>query len=78
MRSESRFLTEETGLRALRRDIPIQTPLTSTAIEATALRNQLLAWRFQARFTVGPDPSRLVEGRGAASQPDGACAAFAH
>jgi hypothetical protein len=26
------------------------------------LRNKLLAWRFQARATAAPDPSRLIEG----------------
>jgi len=58
---ESRFLTEETGGRPLRADIPIHTPQDLTA-EALALRNRLLAWRFAARRTVGPDPSRLVQG----------------
>lgn len=58
---ESRFLTEETGGRPLRADIPIHTPEDLKA-EALALRNKLLAWRFAARHTVGPDPSRLVIG----------------
>jgi hypothetical protein len=58
---ESRFLTEETSGRTLRSDIPIQLP-DSLATEALALRNKLLAWRFAARFAVGPDPSRLVQG----------------
>ncbi len=58
---ESRFLTEETGTRPLRADIPIQTPDALQA-EAQALRNRLLAWRFHARHTVGPDPSRLIHG----------------
>lgn len=56
---ESRFLTEETGGRPLRSDIPIHTP-GSLAREAEGLRNKLLAWRFHARWRVGPDPSRLV------------------
>lgn len=58
---ESRFITEETGGRAFRTDIPIHLP-SSLAHEATALRNKLLAWRFHSRFAVGPDPSRLVPG----------------
>jgi hypothetical protein len=58
---ESRFLTEETGGRPLRADIPIHTPEDLKA-EALVLRNKLLAWRFAARQTVGPDPSRLVPG----------------
>ncbi len=58
---ESRFLTEETGTRPLRPDIPIHLP-ASLHEEARALRNRLLAWRFHARHRVGPDPSRLVSG----------------
>lgn len=58
---ESRFLTEETGTRPLRSDIPIHLP-ASLAADALALRNKLLAWRFHARHRVGPDPSRLVPG----------------
>jgi hypothetical protein len=58
---ESRFLTEESGVRPLRSDIPIHLP-ESLSMEARALRNRLLAWRFQARHRVGPDPSRLVRG----------------
>jgi len=58
---ESRFLTEETGVRGLRPDIPIHTP-ASLHDEARELRNRLLAWRFHARHRVGPDPSRLVVG----------------
>ena len=58
---ESRFLTEETGGRPLRADIPIHTP-EDLKTEALALRNRLLAWRFAARHTVGPDPTRLVAG----------------
>jgi hypothetical protein len=58
---ESRFLTEETGGRPLRADIPIHTPEELKA-EALVLRNKLLAWRFASRHTVGPDPSRLVPG----------------
>lgn len=58
---ESRFLTEETGGRALRDDISIHLPDAMKG-EAQALRNQLLAWRFANRFIVGPDATRLVEG----------------
>jgi hypothetical protein len=58
---ESRFLTEETSGRSLRSDIPIQLP-DSLKVEAELLRNKLLAWRFHARSTVGPDASRLVDG----------------
>ena len=58
---ESRFLTEETGGRPLRPDIPIHLPETLKA-EARTLRNKLLAWRFSARHAVVPDPSRLVAG----------------
>lgn len=55
---ESRFLTEETGRRSLRSDIPVHLPEQMRA-EALLLRNRLLAWRFHARHLVGPDPSRL-------------------
>ncbi|MBX9576512.1 MAG: hypothetical protein K2X07_12840 [Caulobacteraceae bacterium] len=58
---ESRFLTEETGTRPLRSDIPIHLPEALHA-EARELRNRLLAWRFHAFGQVGPDPSRLVPG----------------
>lgn len=43
---ESRFLTEETGGRPLRSDIPIALP-SAAHEEAQRLRNKLLAWRFQ-------------------------------
>lgn len=58
---ESRFITEETGGRPLRADIPISLP-GALAGEALELRNKLLAWRFSAVGSVGPDPSRLIEG----------------
>ncbi len=58
---ESRFLTEETGTRPLRSDIPIHLP-GSLASEARELRNSLLAWRFAALPMAGPDPTRLVPG----------------
>ena len=57
---ESRFLTENTG-RPMPEGIPIHTP-DSLALEATQLRNRLLAWRFHARSIVGPDSARLIQG----------------
>ena len=58
---ESRFLTEETGQRSLRSDIPIQLPPQLHA-EARVLRNSLLAWRFAHRFSVGSDARRQATG----------------
>lgn len=58
---ESRFLTEETGQRPLRADIPIQTP-PELHREALELRNRLLAWRLTQRAAVRPDPSRRAAG----------------
>jgi len=58
---ESRFLTEETGQRPLRPDIPIQLPL-ELHTEARRLRNSLLAWRLTHRSTVRSDPSRQAAG----------------
>ncbi len=58
---ESRFLTEETGRRSIRPDIPIHTP-DALRSDALALRNKLLAWRFHARHLVTPDPSRVIFG----------------
>ncbi len=58
---ESRFLTEETGLRPIRGDIPIHLP-TSLAADALALRNKLLLWRFRERGTVQADPARQASG----------------
>jgi hypothetical protein len=54
---ESRFITCETSGRTLRSDVPIHLP-ECFSMEALALRNRLLAWRFRSRFSVGPDPSR--------------------
>jgi hypothetical protein len=45
---ESRFITEHTGGRTLRRDIPIHLP-PSQAVEALALRNKLVMYRFRNR-----------------------------
>jgi len=53
---ESRFLTEETGQRPLRADIPIHLP-DGLKTEALALRNKLLHFRLMNRFKVGTDPS---------------------
>lgn len=53
---ESRFLTEEMGMRPLRKGIPLNLP-DIQAQEARALRNQLLAHRFQMHGKVAIDPS---------------------
>lgn len=58
---ESRFLTEETGQRPLRPDIPIQLPPELHA-EARTLRDSLLAWRLSQRASVRPDASRQAAG----------------
>lgn len=58
---ESRFLTEETGQRPLRPEIPIQTP-PALHREALDLRNTLLTWRLTQRATVRPAPERQAVG----------------
>tara|TARA_R110002124_G_scaffold153244_2_gene320286 strand:- start:21498 stop:22826 length:1329 start_codon:yes stop_codon:yes gene_type:complete len=58
---ESRFLTAETGTRALRADIPIHLPSTFKA-EALELRNRLLHFRFAEFFNVKTDPAVLMQG----------------
>ena len=58
---ESRFLTEETGLREVRRDVPIHLP-PEFKEEALALRNRLLHFRLCEFFKVKVDPSALVPG----------------
>ena len=58
---ESRFLTEEMGLRPLRKDIPISQP-SALKDEALALRNRLLHFRFCHLFDTKPDPSALLAG----------------
>lgn len=58
---ESRFITEETGGRSLRTDIPIHTP-SSLSEEAAVLRSKLLAWRFASRRTIEPRPDRALSG----------------
>jgi hypothetical protein len=47
---ESRFITEQMGPRALRRDIPINLPAAFRE-EARTLRNKLLLYRFRHRFS---------------------------
>jgi hypothetical protein len=63
---ESRFLTEETGQLPMRSDISISLP-DQMKVEALALRNRLLAWRFAERYRVSTDPSRAIEGISARS-----------
>src|ERR1700761_3692660 len=58
---ESRFLTEETGMRPLRPDIPIQLPPTLKA-EALELRNRLLRFRFCELGKIKTDTSALIDG----------------
>ena len=58
---ESRFLTEETGMRPLRPEIPIHLPAT-LKFEALELRNRLLHYRFCEFFKIKTDTSVLVEG----------------
>jgi hypothetical protein len=53
---ESRFLTEEMGMRPLRNGIPLNLP-DCQVHEARALRNNLLAYRFQMHGKVAIDPS---------------------
>ncbi len=58
---ESRFLTEETGARPLRADIPIHLPPEMKA-EALALRNRLLHFRFAEFFNIKTNPAVLIDG----------------
>ena len=58
---ESRFLTEVTGIRPLRPDIPIHLPREMKE-EALALRNRLLHFRLAEYFTIKTDLSALMEG----------------
>lgn len=58
---ESRFLTEEMGLRPFRKDIPIAVP-ESLHNEALTLRNRLLHYRLCHFFDVKPRPEALLEG----------------
>ncbi len=56
---ESRFLTEETGMRSVRADIPISLPARQQK-EAEVLRNRLLGWRLRDRHKVAIDPSLVL------------------
>ncbi len=58
---ESRFLTEETGIRTLRTDIPLSLPGSMKA-EALALRNRLLHFRLCNFFDIKADTSAIVDG----------------
>lgn len=58
---ESRFLTEETGTRPLRPDIPIHLSENLKA-EALQLRNRLLHFRLSEFFKIKTDTSALMEG----------------
>ena len=58
---ESRFLTEETGTRPLRPDIPIYLP-ASLKTEALELRNRLLHFRLCEFFKIETDISALTAG----------------
>lgn len=53
---ESRFITEETGARQLRSDIPLNLP-PSFKDEARELRNKLLLYRFHKRHEIKLDPT---------------------
>jgi len=57
---ESRFLTEETGMRPLRPDIPIQLPAALKA-EALELRNRLLHFRFCEFAKIKTDETAIVK-----------------
>ncbi|MGN6150343.1 MAG: hypothetical protein ACTHPD_17555 [Rhizomicrobium sp.] len=58
---ESRFLTEETGARPLRSDIPVHMPRHAKD-EALQLRNRLLHFRFCNFYHIQTDLSALIEG----------------
>lgn len=53
---ESRFITEETGARPLRNDIPINLPPTFKD-EAREVRNKLLLYRFRRRLDITLNPA---------------------
>jgi uncharacterized protein (UPF0147 family) len=58
---ESRFLTEETGTRPLRPDIPIHLPASLKA-ESLELRNRLLHFRLCEFFKIKTDPTAVMAG----------------
>lgn len=55
---ESRFITEETGQRSLRSDIPINLP-DAQKEDARRLRSQLLMYRFRTRHDIKVDESQV-------------------
>ena len=55
---ESRFITETSGGRALRKDIPINLPPEQKS-DALALRNKLLMFRFKRFVQIDPTPATL-------------------
>lgn len=61
---ESRFITESMGRRPIGAGIPLHRP-ESLSEEALYLRNRLLGWRFAARNSSAPDPSRSIAGASA-------------
>lgn len=61
---ESRFLTEDMGLRPVRRGIPLNLPKRQKS-EARSLRNKLLTYRFQYRSLVAIDEGQTSESRSA-------------
>lgn len=56
---ESRFLTEQMGVRPLRSDIPIQLP-ASLKVEALDLRNRLLDFRLKNLFLISSNSERVI------------------
>jgi hypothetical protein len=58
---ESRFITEHTGVRALRADIAVHLP-AGLGADALALRNRLLHFRFCEFFTIKTDSAALIDG----------------
>ncbi|SRR5579862_572285 len=57
---ESRFITEETGTRSLRPDVPIHLPKEART-EALALRNRLLHFRLCEYFSITTDATALMK-----------------
>lgn len=58
---ESRFITERMGAYTLRPEIPLNLPETH-AIEAEALRNKLLQYRFDHRLSAAIDEKAIDQG----------------
>lgn len=61
---ESRFITEETGARSLRNDIPIHLP-DSLQSEALVIRNKLLHYRLCHFYEIQTDAAAVLEGASA-------------